>query len=94
MKKLITCVLTIVTCTSVLAGCAAPASTNAEKAAAPEVGDAAKKVILVVSFGTSYNDTRDITIGAIEKQAAEQYPDYEVRGRLMENRVQSKGLRG
>ncbi len=35
--------------------------------------------ILVVSFGTSYNDSRDITIGAVEKAVAEAYPQYEVR---------------
>lgn len=35
--------------------------------------------ILVISFGTSYNDNRDITIGAIEEAIAEAYPEYEVR---------------
>ncbi len=35
--------------------------------------------ILVVSFGTSYNESRDLTIGAIEKDIAEAFPDYEVR---------------
>lgn len=35
--------------------------------------------ILVVSFGTSYNDSRDITIGAIEEAIADAYPQYEVR---------------
>ena len=40
---------------------------------------AAKPVILVVSFGTSYNDSREATIGAIEKLAQESFPDYEVR---------------
>ena len=44
-----------------------------------QTGDPAKKAILVVSFGTSYNDTRDVTIGAIEKAIAEKNPDYEVR---------------
>lgn len=39
----------------------------------------AKPVILVVSFGTSYNDSREITIGAIEEQLAAAYPDFEVR---------------
>lgn len=38
-----------------------------------------KNVILVVSFGTSYNDSRDITIGAIENAIAAAFPDYEVR---------------
>jgi len=41
--------------------------------------DAKKPVILVVSFGTSYNDSRDITIGAIEQAIADAYPEYEVR---------------
>ena len=35
--------------------------------------------ILVVSFGTSYNDSRDITIGAIETAIAEAFPEYDVR---------------
>lgn len=38
-----------------------------------------KTAILVVSFGTSYNDSRDITIGAIENAIAKAFPDYEVR---------------
>lgn len=38
-----------------------------------------KKVILVVSFGTSYNDSRDITIGAIEDDITAAFPEYEVR---------------
>ena len=38
-----------------------------------------KPVILTVSFGTSYNDSREITIGAVEKAIAEANPDYEVR---------------
>ncbi len=40
---------------------------------------AGSSAILVVSFGTSYNDTRDITIGAIEEAIAAAFPDYEVR---------------
>lgn len=39
----------------------------------------AKPVILVVSFGTSYNDSRDATIGAIEADIQAAYPDWEVR---------------
>lgn len=35
--------------------------------------------ILVVSFGTSYNDSREITIGAIEDAIEKAFPDYEVR---------------
>ncbi len=35
--------------------------------------------LLVVSFGTSYNDSRRETIGAIEKAMIEAFPDYDVR---------------
>lgn len=37
------------------------------------------QAILVVSFGTSYNDSRDLTIGAIENAIAEEFPEYDVR---------------
>jgi len=37
------------------------------------------KAILVVSFGTSYNDSRARTIGAIESMMAKKYPDWNVR---------------
>ena len=43
------------------------------------VAEEVKPVILVVSFGTSYNDTRAVTIDAIEAEIAKAYPDYEVR---------------
>ena len=36
-------------------------------------------MLLVVSFGTSYNDTRDKTIGAVEESLAKAYPEYEIR---------------
>ena len=36
------------------------------------------KEILVVSFGTSYNNSRDLTIGGIENAIAAAFPDYTV----------------
>ncbi|MCI7814192.1 MAG: sirohydrochlorin cobaltochelatase [Lachnospiraceae bacterium] len=36
------------------------------------------KAILVVSFGTSHNDTREVTIDAIEHDIAAAYPDFKV----------------
>ncbi len=54
-----------------IAGCGSPSSTNAEAAN--------DKAILVVSFGTSYNDSRNITIGGIESAITENFPEYEVR---------------
>ena len=37
------------------------------------------QAIMVVSFGTSYNDSREITIGAIEGAIQEAFPEYDVR---------------
>ncbi len=68
--------------TAVAAGLAAVAAgvaaTRVSRAHADEA-KAPKPVILVVSFGTSYNDSRHITIGAIEDAIRETYPDYDVR---------------
>lgn len=50
---------------------------NTDKPA--EGNNTVKPVILAVSFGTSYNDSRDKTIGAIEEALRTAYPDYEVR---------------
>ena len=38
-----------------------------------------KKAILVVSFGTSYEETREKTIGAIEEDFRCAFPDFEIR---------------
>ena len=38
-----------------------------------------KKAILVVSFGTSYKESCERTIGAIEREIAKAFPTYEVR---------------
>lgn len=46
--------------------------------AAAQAGEG-NQAILVVSFGTSYNDSRDITIGAVESAIEEAFPDYDVR---------------
>ncbi len=41
--------------------------------------DGVKPVLLAVSFGTSYKETREATIDAIEAALAEAYPEYQVR---------------
>ncbi|MCC8120579.1 MAG: sirohydrochlorin cobaltochelatase [Oscillospiraceae bacterium] len=41
--------------------------------------DIGETELLVVSFGTSYNDSRRLTIGAIEAAMEEAFPDYSVR---------------
>jgi sirohydrochlorin cobaltochelatase len=38
-----------------------------------------KKVILVVSFGTTYQETREATIEACENRIAQSFPGYEIR---------------
>ncbi|WP_172439130.1 sirohydrochlorin cobaltochelatase [Anaerotruncus massiliensis (ex Togo et al. 2019)] len=59
---------------------AAPASSAGEEPAPEEAAPAAAdKVLLVTSFGTSYNDNRDLSIGSIEQKLQAAYPDYEVR---------------
>lgn len=74
-----------------LAGCgAAPVSNGGETAREPETGQAALDdprnqdgigdwELLVVSFGTSYNDSRRVTIGAIESALAAAFPAWSVR---------------
>ena len=41
-----------------------------------EIGE---KELLVISFGTSFNDSRRLTIGAIEDALEKKFPDYSVR---------------
>lgn len=55
-----------------------------------------KNVILVVSFGTSYDDSREKTIGAVERAVAEAFPGYEVRraftSRMILRKLKERGL--
>ncbi len=71
-RRFIAAVLMSAVC--MFGGCGASNDSQESKSA-----DTAKPVILTVSFGTSYNDSREKTIGAIEKAIADAYPDYEVR---------------
>lgn len=68
-KKLVVLVMTLVMCSCLFAGCSKKEKKTDENSQA----------ILVVSFGTSYNDSRDITIGAIENAIGKAFPEYEVR---------------
>ncbi len=68
MKKILTLLMVAVLLIAAT-GCTTATST-------PE--DTGKKAILVTSFGTSYADTRALTIEAIESKYAELYPDYEI----------------
>ncbi len=65
MKRILALIMLV---TLVLAGCSQ----------APQT-DKSKRAMLVVSFGTSYTDTRELTIEATEAAFKEAYPDYDVR---------------
>lgn len=81
MKRILTLTLAVVFCLGVCA-CAAkkPAESEVDvPQRQTETGDAAKKAILVVSFGTSYNETRAVTIEAIESAITKAFPEFDVR---------------
>jgi sirohydrochlorin cobaltochelatase len=54
-------------------------TSNVSNTQITEKDDPTKKAILVVSFGTSYHDSREKTIGAIENAISRAYPDYTLR---------------
>ncbi|WP_425061306.1 sirohydrochlorin cobaltochelatase [Sporomusa carbonis] len=49
--------------------------------------DQGKKAILVVSFGTTYEDTRKMTIEAVESKIRTEFPDYEVRRAFSSHKI-------
>ena len=73
------CGVGILLLTPVLLALVALAAGCTGKTAAKQAAADKKPVILVVSFGTSYNDSRAKTIGAIEKAVAAANPGYEIR---------------
>ena len=73
MKKLLSVVvIAVLSMSMLLTGCG-------EKKDSGNVKASSDKEILVVSFGTSYSNSRHVTIGAIEDAIREAYPDYQVR---------------
>ena len=88
MKKILACILSLALLLSVSA--ALSASAEGEDEENYETGDASlddprnadkigERELLVVSFGTSYNDSRRLTIGAIESDLQAAFPDWSVR---------------
>ena len=53
-----------------------------------------EKELLVVSFGTSFNDSRALDISAVEKKLQEAFPDWSVRraftAQIIINHVQAR----
>ena len=77
-KKFIGLLMALVVLMAFATGC----SQKAEGGSAPvDTGVQKDKTtaILVAGFGTSYNDSRDKTIGAVENAIAKAYPQYDVR---------------
>ena len=72
MKRSILCLMTAVL--FALMGMATSISVS-QAAEAPTV----KKAILVVSFGTTYADTRKVTTDAVEAKIKAAFPEYDVR---------------
>ena len=83
MKKFLLTFLAVTTALACLTACTPKTNAQDDMEQAKETSavelDESKKAILVVSFGTSYEDTREKTIGATEKAIAEAFPDYEIR---------------
>ena len=88
IKKILACLLCLALALSVFGPISAFAEGEDEENY--DTGDAAlddprngdnigEKELLVVSFGTSFNDSRRLTIGAIEGDLQEAFPDWSVR---------------
>lgn len=90
MKKLLALVMAIAMLATLLAGCGKSQPDEPEDGENYETGDASldnprnqdeigENELLVVSFGTSFNDSRRLTVGAIEEAMEKAFPDYSVR---------------
>lgn len=81
IKKILILMLTMALslCLLTVTGCAPTGGSDEGTGDGDSAADTAGKVLLVVSFGTSYNDNRDLSIGGVEKALQDAYPDYEVR---------------
>ena len=88
IRKILACILSLALALSVCGPMTAFAEEKEEENF--ETGDASlddprnadkigERELLVVSFGTSYNDSRRLTIGAIESDLEAAFPDWSVR---------------
>jgi sirohydrochlorin cobaltochelatase len=101
MKKVVSILLSCTLLMGALIGCGAKAEAeeaakDAQAAQEKKVEktavqrDANKKAILVVSFGTSYADTRKVTIEACENKIKEAFPAYDTRRAFTSNIIIKK----
>ena len=88
MKRILSCVMILTLIASLFTGCFTAFAEDDDENY--ETGDASlddalnadgigEKELLVVSFGTSFNDSRRLTIGGIERALIEAFPDWSVR---------------
>ncbi|WP_330375429.1 sirohydrochlorin cobaltochelatase [Inediibacterium massiliense] len=84
--KILSLLMAILMVAGVFAGCGKTTTTETTK----EESNKVKKGILVTSFGTSYEDTRKVTIDAVEEKIKKAFPDYEVRRAFTSNIIIKK----
>ncbi|CAH2212031.1 sirohydrochlorin cobaltochelatase [Tepidibacter aestuarii] len=86
IKKYLALFVSMMLLGGVLAGCSSAAGTEEKEVEK----DPNKKAVLVVSFGTSYADTRKVTIEACEEKIDKAFPDYEMRRAFTSNIIIKK----
>ena len=88
IKRLLIIVMALSLFLTMMTGCSSttdskeanpPAEDQKDSSAETPTSNSPDKVLLVVSFGTSYNDNRDLSIGGVENALQKTYPDYEIR---------------
>ena len=87
IKRLLSLAIVLSLFLTMMTGCSStdskeanpPAEDQKDSSAETPAGNSSDKVLLVVSFGTSYNDNRELSIGGVENALQKAYPDYEVR---------------
>lgn len=76
MKRIFSVLLVVTLCLACFVGCTQSQAEEPTEANSKEI---AGKAILVVSFGTSYADTREKTIDATEQKIQEAFPEYDLK---------------
>lgn len=90
MKKVILVLMSILMTGVLFTACANKGETAKKEESKATAANSAKKAILVVSFGTSYEDTRKVTLDAVEKKIADTYKEFEVRKAYTSNIIREK----
>jgi len=98
LKKMVM-VLSVAALSTMMAGCSGKQKENYDTGDASldhtrNEDEISENELMVVSFGTSYNDNRRLTIGAIEEAMEQAFPDYSVRrgftSQIIIDRVKSR----